>query len=151
MFVESMCAGIYTNKTTEQAYEYFDYLANLNSDWACTGTHTVTKSSTAIPTQHVGTKYQLTAKNDLNAKLTTLSKQGEPLKFAKTATSLPKETSIMCALCDTMNHCTDMRPIMVGVKEARGQVNVVNQFLRSGNNSCSNTYNLSWRNNPNFG
>ena len=36
MFVESMCAGSFPEKNTEQAFEYFDYLTNLTSDWACT-------------------------------------------------------------------------------------------------------------------
>ena len=57
----------------------------------------------------------------------------------------------MCALCGTMDHCTDMCPIVAEVKEARGQVNVVGQFSRSGNNPYSNTYNPGWRNHPNFG
>ena len=69
----------------------------------------------------------------------------------KTATSLPKETSTMCALCDTMDYCADVCPTVVGVKEARGQMNTVNQFSRSENNPYSNTYNSSWRNHPNFG
>ena len=57
MFVESMRAGTCPDKTTEQAYEFFDYLANLTSDWAYTGTNTVIKSSTIIASQHIGTKY----------------------------------------------------------------------------------------------
>ena len=40
---------------------------------------------------------------------------------------------------------------MSGVKEARGQVNAVNQFLRSESNSYSNIYISGWRNHPNFG
>ena len=75
MFVEFMYARTYPDKTTEQAYEYFDYLANLTSNWACTGTNNMIKTSTIIPTQHVDTKYQLTIKNNLNAKLIPLSKQ----------------------------------------------------------------------------
>ena len=43
MFVESMCAGSFPKKTTEQAFDYFDYLANLTSDWACTKPNNVTK------------------------------------------------------------------------------------------------------------
>ena len=57
--------------------------------------------------------------DDLNAKLTALSKQVESLALAKVAISLSKETSTMYALCDIMDHCTDMCPIVVGVKEVR--------------------------------
>ena len=89
--------------------------------------------------------------DDINAKLTALSKSVKVLAHAKAATNLPKRAFSMYALCDTMDHCTDVCPIMVGVKEARGQVNVVGQFSRSGNNPYSNTYNPSWRNHPNFG
>ena len=70
-------------------------------------------------TQHVGYKYQLSIEDDLNAKLTALSKQVEALVLVKAATSLPKETSTMCALCDTTDHCIDVCPIVAGVKEAR--------------------------------
>ena len=79
-----------------------------------------------MSTQHVGHKYQLSVEDDLNAKLTALSKQVEALALAKAATSLPKETSTMCALCDTTDHCTKVCPIVTGVKETCGQVNVVN-------------------------
>ena len=99
---------------TKQAYEYFDYLANLTSDWSCIGTSNVIKFSTIIPTQHVGNKYQLTVEDDLNAKVTAVSKQVEALALAKAAPSLPKETSIMYALCDTMDYCTDVCPIVAG-------------------------------------
>ena len=104
-----------------------------------------------MPIQHAGTKYQLAAEDDINAKVTSLTKQVEALSIAKTTTSVPKETSTICALCEIMDHSTDVCPIMVGVEEARGQVNTVNQFSRSGNNSFSNTYNPSWKNHPNFG
>ena len=79
------------------------------------------KSFTVIPTQNVGNKYQLTIEDDLNAKLTTLSKQVETLSLAKAAISLPKETSTMCALCDTMDHYTNVCPIMVGSKKYVGK------------------------------
>ena len=114
MFVESIRAGIYLDETTEQAYEYFDYLANLTSDWAYTRTNNMIKSFAVIPTQNVGTKYQLTTEDNLNAKLTALSKQVEALAFAKATTSLPKETSTICALCDIMDHCIGMCPIVAG-------------------------------------
>ena len=105
---------MHPDKTTKQAYEYFDYLANLTSDQACTRTNNVIKSSTIISTQNVGNKYQLTAEDDLNAKLTALSKQVEAFALAKTVTSLPKETSTICALCDVIDHCIDVCPIIVG-------------------------------------
>ena len=110
----------------------------------------MTKLATFIPI-HVGIKYQLAAEDDINAKLTTLTKQVEALAFAKATTVVPKKTSTICALCDTIDHSTDVCLIMTGVKEARGQVNAVNQFSRCGNDPFSNLYNLSWRNHPNFG
>ncbi|GFZ02212.1 hypothetical protein Acr_15g0008200 [Actinidia rufa] len=149
MFVESMCAGSFPDKNPEQAFEYFDYLANLSSDWACTEPVNVNKSSNS--TQHVGVKYKLGIEDEVNAKLTALSRQVEALAHAKAATSLTNESSSMCVLCDTMDHYTDVCPIVAGVKEARGQVNVVGQFSRNGSNPYSNTYNPGWRNHPNFG
>ena len=71
-----MCAKTYPDKTTEQVFEYFDYLANLISNWACTGINNVTKPLTATPTQHVGIKDQLAVEDDINAKLTTFSNGG---------------------------------------------------------------------------
>ncbi|GFS37337.1 hypothetical protein Acr_00g0051420 [Actinidia rufa] len=149
MFVESMCAGSFPKKNPEQAFEYFDYLANLSSDWACTEPNNVNKSSPS--TQHVVVKYKLGMEDEVNAKLTALLRQVEALAHAKAATSLTNESSSMCVLCDTMDHCTEVCPIVAGVKETRGQVNVVGQFSRNGGNPYSNTYNPGWRNHPNFG
>ena len=113
MFIESICAGIYPDKTTEQVFEYFDYLTNLTSDWGYIGTqNNVTEPATSIPTKHAGTQYQLLAKYDINAKLTTLTKQVEALAFVKATTVVLKETPIICALCDTMDHSTNVCPIM---------------------------------------
>ncbi|GFS36290.1 hypothetical protein Acr_00g0045170 [Actinidia rufa] len=112
MFVESMCAGSFLDKNPEQAFEYFDYLANLSSDWACTEPVNVNKSS--FSTQHVGVKYKLGMEDEVNAKLTALSKQVEALAHAKAATSFTNESSSMCVLCDTTDHCTDVCPIVVG-------------------------------------
>ena len=121
MFVESMCVEMYPNKNTEQAFEYFDYLANLTSDWAYTGTqNNVTKLSTSIFTEHIDTKYQLVTEDNIDAKHTALTKQVEALAFAKATTSVPKKTSIICARCDTINHSTNVCPIVDGVKEACG-------------------------------
>ena len=72
----------------------------------------MSKSSTA--TQHIGIKYQLAMEDDLNAKFTILSKLVEVLALAKAATSFIKDTSTMYALCDTMDHYTDVCPIVGG-------------------------------------
>ena len=104
MVFESMYAGTFSEKTTEQAFQYFDYLANWTSDWVCTGNqNNVSKSFTIIPTQHVAIKYQLAMEDDLNAKFTILSKLVETLALAKAATHFTKDTSTMCALCDIMD------------------------------------------------
>ncbi|GFZ06767.1 hypothetical protein Acr_18g0009370 [Actinidia rufa] len=88
----------------------------------------VNKSSPS--TQHVGVTYKLGVEDNVNAKLTTLLRQVEALAHAKAATSLTNESSSMCALCDTMDHCTDICPIVAGVKEARGQVDVGQQNMQ---------------------
>ena len=76
IFVEPMCARSFSKKITEQAFKYFDYLDNLTSDWACTGPNNVNRpfTSTSTSTQHVGNRYQLGVEDDINAKLTALSK-----------------------------------------------------------------------------
>ncbi|GFZ05261.1 hypothetical protein Acr_17g0008330 [Actinidia rufa] len=90
--------------------------------WACTEPNNVNKSSPS--TQYVGVKYKLGVEDDVNAKLTALLRQVEALAHAKAATSLTSESSSMCVLCDTMEHCTGVCSIVARVKEARGQVNV---------------------------
>ena len=47
MFVESICAKNFPKKITEQVFEYFDYLANLTSDWACIGPNNVNRPLTS--------------------------------------------------------------------------------------------------------
>ena len=114
MFVESICAGSFQEKNPEQTFEYFDYLAKLSNDWACTGPSIVNKPSTSTSTHHVGVNYQLGIEDDVNAKLTALSRQMEDLAHTKATISFTKESSNMCALCDTIGHCTDVCPIMAG-------------------------------------
>ena len=63
-------------------------------------------------TQHVSTKYQLAIEDDINAKLPTLTKKVEALAFAKATTVVSKESPIIYALCDTMDHNTDVCPIV---------------------------------------
>ena len=83
-----------------------------------------------MSTQYIGTKYQLAAEDDINAKLTALTKQVEALAFAKATTVVPKETPIIYALCDTMDHNTDVCSIVAKEKKTHGQVNAINQVLR---------------------
>ena len=74
----------------------------------------MTKPFIATSTHHVGIKYQLTIEDNLNAKFTVLSKQVEILALAKATTNFTKDTSTMCALCDTLDHGTDVRLIVTG-------------------------------------
>ena len=50
MFVESMCVESFLEKITEQVFEFFDYLANLTNDWACTGPNNVNRPVTSTST-----------------------------------------------------------------------------------------------------
>ena len=74
------------------------------------------KPGTFTSTQYVGVKYQLGVEDDINAKLTTLSRQVEALAHAKVTINFTKESSSMCVLYDTMDYCTDVCQIMVGVR-----------------------------------
>ena len=170
MFVESMCAGTYLDKNPTEASNYFDYLTNLTRDWvnanmardwASGGTPNFmgAQSFTNKPTNsHVGSKYQLGEVEDLQAKVTSLTRKLEALETSKATTSVPVETPSTCLVCTTQDHDTMSCPVIPGVREAlHGQVNAVGQFQggyqnqRSGNNPYSNTYNPGWRNHPNFG
>ena len=170
MFVESMCAGTYPDKNPTEASNYFDYLANLTrdwvnanmaKDWGSAGTQNFmgAQSFTNKPTNpHVGGKYQLGEVEDLQAKVTSLTRKLEALETSKATMSIPVETPSLCLVCNTQDHDTASCPVIPGVREAlHGQVNAVGQFQggyqnqRSGNNPYSNTYNPGWKNHPNFG
>ena len=73
-----------------------------------------------------GASYFQLVEDDLNAKLTALSKQVKALALTKATTNLSKENSTMCAFCDIIGHCIDVCPIVAGVKKVHGQVNAVN-------------------------
>ncbi|XP_057487288.1 uncharacterized protein LOC130773354 [Actinidia eriantha] len=170
MFVESMCAGTYPDKNPTEASNYFDYLANLTRDWvnanmardwASAGTSNFMGAQSFMnkPTNpQVGGKYQLGEVEDLQAKVTSLTRKLEALETTKATTSVLVETPSMCLVCATQDHDTTSCPVIPGVREAlHGQVNAVGQFQggyqnqRSGNNPYSNTYNPGWKNHPNFG
>ena len=59
--------------------------------------------------------------------------------------------AMSCSICQSFEHLVEECPTMPVVREMfRDQANVIRQFTPSNNASYSNTYNLNWRNHPNF-
>ena len=64
------------------------------------------------------------------------------------------ETSMQampCSICQSYEHLVEECPTILTVREMFGdQANVIGQFKPNNNTSYGNTYNLNWRNHPNF-
>ena len=73
-FVETMCAESFMDKQPHEAYTYFDYLANLTSDWATTRIQ-----NSEIRPNFRGVKYQLKDVDNISARLATMARKLEAL------------------------------------------------------------------------
>lgn len=139
-----MCNGEFFNKEPEEAFEYFDYLAKNAQSWDTADAYD--RSKCVEPSSG---KFNLSADDDLRAKLTLLSRKVDAIELKKVnevqvIPRVPKKCGI--------GHLTNECPSIPAFKEVLlDQSNVVNLISKSFAGPYSNTYNPGWRNHPNFG
>ncbi|GFY88460.1 hypothetical protein Acr_06g0004000 [Actinidia rufa] len=87
-----------------------------------------------------------------NAKLATMAKKLEALELTQVnAVGVEEPKEVSCIVCDTKEHDTMSCLVILGIKEAlHGQVNAIGHYSQGGGNPYFNTYNLGWRDHPNF-
>ena len=98
-----------------------------------------------------GGKYQLKEEDDLNARLTSLSRRLDAMLLRKVIEirSLTKED--IYGICETMGHPTHECPTIPAFRQGlHDQANSVNSYQNPTPSTFSETSNSGWRNHPNF-
>ncbi|KAG6725844.1 hypothetical protein I3842_02G050900 [Carya illinoinensis] len=146
-FVQTMCNGEFFDKEPEEAFEYFDYLAENAQSWDTTDVH---DRSRQVESSHG--KYIVNEDDDLRAKLTLLSRKVEAMELKKVneVHVIPK-FSEKCGICEDHEHSTNECPTIPAFKEVLlDQSNAVNMIHKPYSGPYSNSYNPGWRSHPNL-
>ncbi|XP_042958406.1 uncharacterized protein LOC122294001 [Carya illinoinensis] len=146
-FVQTMCNGEFFDKEPEEAFEYFDYLAENAQSWDTTDVH---DRSRQVESSHG--KYIVNEDDDLRAKLTLLSRKAEAMELKKVneVHVIPK-FSEKCGICEDHEHSTNECPTIPAFKEVLlDQSNAVNMIHKPYSGLYSNSYNPGWRSHPNL-
>ncbi|XP_041011272.1 uncharacterized protein LOC121255044 [Juglans microcarpa x Juglans regia] len=112
-FVQTMCNGEFFDKEPEEAFEYFDYLAENAQSWDTTDVH---DRSRQVESGHG--KYTLKEDDDLRAKLTLLSRKMEAMELKKVnEVHAVHKNSEKCSICEDHGHSTNECPTIPAFKE----------------------------------
>ena len=109
-FVEMMCNGEFLNKDPDEAFNYFDLLAENTID--------TSDRSRASTNPSGGGKYQLREDDDLSARVANLTRKLETMEFRKVngINTVPKIDEV-CRICETMEHPTNECSTILAFKE----------------------------------
>ncbi|RVW57701.1 hypothetical protein CK203_117285 [Vitis vinifera] len=102
-----------------------------------------------------GGMYVLNEDIDMKAKVAAMVRRLEELEMKKVqevqAISETSMQTMLCSICQSYEHLVEECLTILTVREMFGdQANVIGQFKPNNNTSYGNTYNLNWRNHPNF-
>ncbi|XP_026443715.1 uncharacterized protein LOC113343807 isoform X2 [Papaver somniferum] len=147
-FVEMMCNGQFLNKSPDDAWSYFDSLAENAQNWDTSGTADRNKSK-PLASSRPG-MYVLSEEDDLNAKIASLHRKVDAIQkpnVVKVADSVEHA----CGICESLEHYTKDCPTIPAFQEVlHDQANAMNTYKRPFSSPYSETYNPNWRNHPNF-
>ena len=144
--LEMMCNGEFKDKNPEDALDYLDQLAENAQHWDTVGTFELTNKPQLSPSS--GGIYNLREFHDLQAKFASLVRKVEILENKK-SDQVKYFQEIACDICSSNHHFTQDCLTLPALKECLyDQVNAINTCNKP--NPYSQTYNLGWRNHPNF-
>ena len=86
----------------------------------------------------------------MNAQLYSLTRKVDALVMSQTMKVESQVQHDACNMCTGLMHNAMVCPSLGHQESIREQVNVLNQFRKSFSSPYSETYNLNWRNHPNF-
>ncbi|XP_038978855.1 uncharacterized protein LOC120109176, partial [Phoenix dactylifera] len=143
-FVEMMCNGEFMNKEPEEAWDYFDLLAENAQAWDTTDKNEKPQKSTNTK----GGMYHVKEENDVNLKIANLTRKVEAIELSRANTGkTPTIDESICEICESNAHLTKDCPTIPAFQEVlHDQANFTNAYKRP----FPETYNPSWRNHPNF-
>ncbi|RVW56465.1 hypothetical protein CK203_072510 [Vitis vinifera] len=151
--LETMCGGDFMSKNPEEAMEFLSYVSEVSRGWDEPNLREMGRMK--APVNPKGGMYMLSEDMDMKTKVATMTRRLEELELKKMhevqAISETQAHFMPCTICQSCDHMVDECPTIPAVREMLGdQANVVGQFRPNNNAPYGNTYNLSWRNHPNF-
>jgi hypothetical protein len=140
--IELMNGGTFLNLTRDLAYKALEKIAANTQNWDFTSSRDKsTRKKGGI--LELNTEQELTQRMDAIVKRLDNLSMGKPVKAVNT---FPVES---CSVCASPLHQAQNCPSMAVFSEME-QVNAFNNFQKQSTGPYSETYNLGWRNHPNF-
>uniref|UniRef100_A0A2N9IKQ4 RNA-directed DNA polymerase n=1 Tax=Fagus sylvatica TaxID=28930 RepID=A0A2N9IKQ4_FAGSY len=147
---EMMCNGAFLNKDPNEAWQYFDQLAENAQSWDPSAP-SENSSKTKPSTTSSGGRHHLREEDDLNARIASLARKVESMELRKVNEITPVQKEEVCGICEIMGHATHECPTIPAFKEVlHDQANAMNTYKKPFQSPYSETYNPGWRNHPNF-
>ena len=151
--LETMCGGDFMSKNQEESLDFQSYVAEALKDWDEPNPRKMERMRPQSSTR--GGMYSLPKDMDMKAKVSALARRLEELEMRKlhevyAVTEIPVPNK-PCFICQSTEHLGEQCPTIPLIREMFvKQSNVFGQFKPSTNAPYGNTYNPSWRNNPNL-
>ena len=139
-----MCNGEFMNKEPEEAWDFFDMLAENAQTWDTSDK--VEKPKMTSTTK--GGMYLIKEDNDVTAKIANLTRKVEAIELSQANIGrAPIIDENICEICESNAHLTKECPTIPTFKKVlHEQANFTNNYKRP----FSDTYNPNWQNHPNF-
>ena len=100
-FVEMMCNGEFLDKDSDDAWDYFDHLAENAQSWDDSDQSNKTKHNSV---SHGG-MHVIREDNDVNARLANLTRKVEVMELKKVGKEkIMEKGEDICSICDTSGH-----------------------------------------------
>ena len=135
-----ICNREFLNKDPNEAFDYFDLLAENAQSWDTIDTSDRFRAST---NPSGGGKYQLWEDDDLSAKTASLTRKLEAMELRKVnGINIVPKIDEVCMICETMDHPTNECPTIPAFKKVlHDQANAMNMVKKSYPSPYSKTYN----------
>ena len=158
-YIQMMCAGEFYEKSTREAIQLFDTIAENARTWE---TNTSIDTAKVHSTSAGGGIHHLRENDELQAKIANLTRKLEAIEMKKVneVTSVPQIPPVPtgyrveepCIICDDPTHSTINCLNLPQVKGAIQieQANALNYQRKPFNSPYSETYNPGWGKHPNF-
>jgi hypothetical protein len=150
-FVQVACGGGFLQKEPEDAMDYLDEIAENSNTWNGPSPLDSTDRNRSSTTTSGGSVFRLTEEDNMNAKISLLTKEIEALKLkgSRGVNVVYREDPMeACRICQEIDHTTSAcKSLSQFLNVPKEQVYAFNQY-RPNNSSYSNNYNPNMRNHP---
>uniref|UniRef100_A0A2N9HGX6 Retrotransposon gag domain-containing protein n=1 Tax=Fagus sylvatica TaxID=28930 RepID=A0A2N9HGX6_FAGSY len=150
-FVQVACGGGFLQKEPEDAMDYLDEIAENSNTWNGPSPLDSTDRNRSSTTTSGGSVFRLREEDNMNAKISLLTKEIETLKLkgSRGVNAVYREDPMeACRICQEIDHTTSAcKSLSQFLNVPEEQVCAFNQY-RPNNSSYSNNYNPNMRNHP---